>query len=259
MLDSKSSKRPIKKSPKKSPKKTKKVSRNKSSKKSPKKSDQKSTSKVTPNKESSLQRRIREKREKEQLEIQKQKELQIAEEKEEVRKHKIIYKYMENLEKKLTDKFGKHNQGYWIWLDKPKEKIFNKAVTYFQDVVDKNPDIYKGKQLVDVTFIPYHNKRHEKHIFKSPDTWISCNIKVYTVDNNGKLPNKPSGCNWTWWTDDFKLSKFSFKLLNFLIKVIAAGTYTCGQLSGEPLSFMVRNMKTRGVKFGDLLQPLANV
>ncbi|MGL5934912.1 MAG: hypothetical protein ACRCZI_04740, partial [Cetobacterium sp.] len=215
-------------------------------------------SKTIPKKESSLQRRIREKKEKEQLETKKQKELEKAEEKEESRKHKIIYKYMENLEKKLTDKFGKHNQGYWFWNDNPKEKIFNKSITEFQNIVNKTPDKYKGKQLIDVTFIPYHNKRHEKHIFKSQDTWLSCVIKVYTTNDKNQM-KVANSCNWTWRTDDFKLSKFSFKLLNFLIKVIAAGTYTCGQLSGEPLSFMVKNMKKRGVDFGDLLQPLANV
>jgi hypothetical protein len=122
-------------------------------------------------------------------------------------------------------------------------------------MVEKNPKEYKGKYLVYVYFKPYF-KDDPKGMFMTADTWIDCNISIFPVINN-KLDMKPYGCNWTWRTDDFKLSKFSFDLIHFLIKIIKRKIYSCGQLSGEPLSFMIKYIKKEGVKFKPgLLEPL---
>ncbi|MGL5934543.1 MAG: hypothetical protein ACRCZI_02855 [Cetobacterium sp.] len=250
------------KSTKKSLKSSKKS--NKKSKKSLKlniikKSD--SVKKSEPTKpESSLARRTRERKEREATAKETKKQEEIKAKKEEDRKHKIIYKYVDKLSEKLKEKFNNYDgytNGYRIWVDKPNAKL-SKPLNYYQDLLKKKPEKYKDKRYAEIYVKCYH-KEHGKPtlLFRDPDTWIDASIKVFTVKNEKWVATL--ACKWTWRTDDFKLSKFSFKLMNKLLDVINKDIYTCGHLAGEPLSFMIKNMEKRGVDFGDLLQPLANV
>lgn len=249
-----SKKTSLKKSPSKLSSKSSKKSKN--SKKSTK-SKKSPIKKESTRPESSLQRRVREHKEKKLAEQQAKIQEEISIKKEEERKHKIIYKYMEKLDQKFKERF---TNGFWLWVDKPTKVISGKGIQYFRKLISNNPEKYKNKHLAEIVVISNH-KDHgkEKHLFMNKDTWISCRISIFKINNKGEFPKKPDGCNWTWRTDDFKISKFSFKLINFLLDVINKDIYTCGTLSGEPLSFMVKNMKKRGVDFGDLLQPLSNV
>lgn len=236
-----------------SPKKSK-----KKSKRSPRKSPKKSPRNKVVEKEHPFDAIVRKRKEKELAEQQAKIQEELNAKKEEERKHKIIYNYMEKLAPKFKELFGKDSNGYRVWVDAPSKKI-TKPPKYFRDLLDKSPEKYKDKKYAEIYLKPHH-KDHGKQtgLFRDPDTWIDCNIKVFKVGKNGKW-TATYGCKWTWRTDDFKVSKFSFKLINKLIEVVSNNIYTCGQLSGEPLSFMIKNMKKRGVKFGELLQPLTGV
>lgn len=123
-----------KKSNQRSPKKTSQRT-SKRSKKSPAKSSKKVLQKIDTNTkkpESSLARRIRESKEKELAVKQAKKQAEIDAKKEEERKHKIIYKYLEKLDIKLKELFGKDN-GYRVWVDNPNRKI-SKPREYFEDL-----------------------------------------------------------------------------------------------------------------------------
>lgn len=248
------------KSSKRSPTKSKTSKKSKKSKKSPKHEVKKQETKKQEinKKESSLARRVRERKERAEAEKLAKKQQEIDAQNEEERKHKVIYKYMEKLDAKLKETIG---QGFWVWVDDPKfKKILDMGKSDLQKMILKNVDKYKGTRLAEI-YIRSSHKDHGKKsmLFANKDTWINCAIGIFNIDDKGVLKYM-QGCIWSWRTDDFKISKFSYKLIRHLMHIIDRGIYKCGMLDGEPLSYMLKNMKQRGAKFPkDILVPLSGV
>jgi len=199
----------------------------------------------------------RERKEREAKERQAQEKAVIAAKKEEERKHKIIYEYVEKLDNKLKKTI---DDGFFSFVDDPK---FTKLCTSHQNIkkmLKSNPEKYAGRHIAEFYIKSYHNKRNEKHLFHSQDTWISGHVYIYEIDNKGKYTNDPiGGGNFVWLTDDFKITKFSYKFYKFLMHVFDTGVYNFSDLGGVSLSFLINQLKKRGVKFDDILQPLAGV
>jgi len=228
------------------------------SKKSKKYSKKSSKSDKKEN-ESTFMRLYREEEEREAKELIAQKEAAKAEKKETERKHKIIMKYMVKLDKKLNETVG---DGFYSWVDDPKFGKFSMSKEEVDEMVEQNPEKYAGRHLAEFYIKSFHDKRKEKQLFFDKDTWLYVSIYVYNVKKNGKIEYTNSrGGNWVWRTDDFKITKFSFKFLEFLMReVFDKEIYNFTDLGGVPLSFMIKCIKEEGFKFPEgILQPLAGV
>ena len=216
----------------------------------------KKTSKKTLE-EGSLKRRFRIRRENEAKEAKAKIKAEEEAKKEEARKHKIIYKYMTKLAAKLKEDDSTH---FWVWADKPG---FKKLILDYVDVKEAlalDPEQYKKRHIAQFQIMLRHDKHGEERLFGDPDTWISVLITVYPLNDKAQLGVlRPNSCIFAWTTDDFKITKFSFKLLEAIMRIVAAQELRYEGLSGNPLSHLLGVLKKRKFKLDHMFKPLAGV
>jgi len=196
--------------------------------------------------------------EKEAKEKQEQEKAAIAAKKEYQRKCKIIYKHMEKVDKHLQDTVI---DGFSMWVDDPKFTKLEVSREYIEDLAKADPEKYAGRQFAEF-FIKSFHKTHgkEKQLMFDEDAWMTCMISVCKINKNGTIDRRGCrGANWIWRTDDFKITKFTYKFLYFIMRVIAAGHYNFAQVGGVGLNFMIRDMTRNGIKFDKILEPLNGV
>jgi len=227
-------------------------------KKLSKKSSKKSAKSDKKVKESSFMKAFRLREEKESNEKIEQQKAIIAAKKEEERKHKIIMKYMIKLDKKLKETVG---EGFFVWVDEPGFKKFNMDIDKLRKVLKKDVKKYAGKHLAYFYIKSFHDIRDEDHLLIDKDTWIKAQCYVYIIGEDGTLNKRYSigGGDFVWTTNDFKITKPTFKFLEFLMHIFDKGLYHFTTLGGVTLDFIIDDLKEQGVEFGDVLQPLAGV
>ena len=209
--------------------------------------------------EGSLGRRFRLDDKKEAKEAKAKIKAEEEAKKEESRKHAIVRKYILNLEKKFKEVTPSTH--FWVWLDKPGFKKIKSSFTEMQKMVSKNPEKYKGRNLAYFA-IQFEYKNHGKEtIFGNPDAWLSTSLSIHTIDNDGLLvgKNKAWGCDWRWDTDDFKITKFSFKFLDRIMRIVETKKVQCPSIFGKRLSLVMEQIHEKRFKIDDVLQPLAGL
>ena len=227
-------------------------------KKSSKKYSKSLSSKEKEN-ESTFSMLQRERKEKEaSAKLEQEKEMAIAK-KEYEHKCKIVYNYMEKLDKKLKETIG---DGFFVWIDDPKLTKFKISEDKIEKMAKNDPAKYADRSFAYFHFATYHDTHgKEKQLLIADDAWIKCSISICTLKKNGKIDRDGCrGANWIWRTDDFKITKFTYKFLYYVMQIIAADYYSFMQLGGVGLDNMINKMKKNGVKFPKgVLQPLAGV
>jgi len=234
-----------------------------------KKSSKKYSKRIDSNKkvnkdESSFLKRFRKIEEEEARKEMEKEKLAIAEEKEYERKCKIIYKYMVKLKKELEEKNMTH---FWVFLDEPGFKRIVSPFKTMKDYIKKNADKFKNKRIAYFASLLRTDEHGEKMLFGPADIWIGISLNIYHIDNDGNImgKNNSCGCVFNWLTDDFKITKFSFKLLERIMYIVNTKLVTCPSLGGYALSSvinMIRNqyqLKKRNIGVDDLLVPLKGV
>lgn len=183
------------------------------------------------------------------------------------RKEKIITPYIKKLEAKLVDnKFHIHN--YFVWADKLTKKLPDDEITILNEL-KKNPKKYEGKKLALVSILFPYRKRHtpEGNILAHPDSWLKITIHVFTIEEEKvkKATHTFSGFKYyggvvTWLTDDFKITKYSTKLLNFMIKALADEILSFPSVFGVDWEYVVDLFKKNKRPIPEeYLVPLAGV
>jgi hypothetical protein len=67
------------------------------------------------------------------------------------------------------------------------------------------------------------------------------------------------GGHFVWKTEDFKTTKFSFKLLEEIMRPVYNVKYDCTSLMGFQISDVIKDLKKNKVDLSDILKPLAKV
>jgi hypothetical protein len=207
--------------------------------------------------ESIYDRVEREMREKEQKEIDEKKQIEHDRLKEEERKEKIIMKYLTKLDAKFDETQSTH---FWSFPDRSGFKKLYATKLEMEKFLSKTPEKYKNRKIAYFSVSFYHDSP-KTSVFRQDGIWMGASVIIYTLDNDAKFSKKKKiwGCRWMWKTDDFKLTKFSFKLLETIMYPISEKITTCESLMGLPITYVVELLEKKGVDFGDVLQPLANV
>ena len=158
-------------------------------KKSSKKYSKSLSSKEKEN-ESTFSMLQRERKEKEaSAKLEQEKEMAIAK-KEYDRKCKIVYNYMEKLDKKLKETI---NKNFLVWADDPKFTKFKISRDDLEKMTKKDPTKYAGRDFASFYISSYHNTHgKEKQLLIADDAWIKCSISICTLKKNGKIDR--DGC-----------------------------------------------------------------
>ena len=216
----------------------------------------KKTSKKTEQ-EGSFAKTRRLRREKETKEAKAKIKAEEEAKKEETRKHKIIYKYVKKLSTKLEED---DSTDFWVWADRPG---FKKMVLGYKEMkakLMKAPKKYKNRFMAHVSIMLRHDKHGQERLFGQEDEWLSVGITVYELNDKAEIGAiRPKSCLFVWLTDDFKATKFSFKLVETIMRIVAAREIEYFTISGIPLSTVLNHIKRRRLNIDHVLQPLAGV
>jgi hypothetical protein len=209
------------------------------------------------NKENTLAKTIREYKEKEKREAEEKKQKEIDDKKENARKEEIIIPYLEKLDKQLNEK----NLGsFWTFPDRSSFKKINGSFEKIEKMVKKDLDKYANRQIAYFAIRSFHKSKKDS-LLRQYGTLLGVKMSIFHIDSEGNLDgdHKPTGCDYMWTDEDFKTTKFSFKLLERLMHPVAEHKIKCTSIFGFHISFIIKKMERLGVDFSDILNPLANV
>ena len=209
-------------------------------------------------KESAWDKTRRESKEKEERELEEERQRKIEESEEKQRVDNIARRYTEKLYTQLEEKGV---DSFWVFPWKSGFKKLSMTKKEVQKLVKENPKKYQNKTIC-YTAIHAHHNEEETRIHRSNGTWLGVSLvitKLTVVDNIDDDDNKYWGCHFIWANDDFKITKFSFKLLEIITKAVDERKYECPSIFGIPIAVVIKNMKKKKVDFGDSLNPLANI
>lgn len=181
-----------------------------------------------------------------------------AEEKEIKKMEKTVKKYVINLEKEMEKK---NMTEYFILLDNNKHKIFhNGSIDDMEEVVKQNPKKFDKKNLVQVLWSFTHDIRNtdDGAGFIDRDNWIIIYITLYEIRKGESFRSSITySCSLAWHTLDFKVTKFTDELLDFVIKQLSNGKISCFAIGGVPIRDLVGRFERAGVPIPKkILDPL---
>ncbi len=174
---------------------------------------------------------------------------------ERIRAEGIIIPYLDSLSDQLVEK---NLFSFWAWPDrKGFKKINNTTYEKIRDMVKSNPKYY-DRLIAHIKLYTGHTNKYSK----AEREWLSVDISIFHIDEEGNIKNKkdPSwGCHILWKDNDFKISKLSFRLIEELMRIVAAKQHTCESLAGFRLEKVVSDLKAKKIDISEFLNPLAGM
>ena len=170
----------------------------------------------------------------------------------------IIDKYLDSLDTQLDEK---ELYSFWTFPDRTGFKKYkNKSLKDIQRIVNKDIDQYKNRNIAKIHVKPFHHEKSDS-MHGKVGVLLSVGISIFPIDNNGVLNGKDNawGCDFTWHDYDFKISKFSFKLLERILESVQKHDLTGSYFIGTPFTNIVYHLKKLKVNLEDVLSPLAGV
>lgn len=158
---------------------------------------------------------------------------------------------------KLRNKSKKDESlSFWTFADragfkKIKGKDFDDIQKYLKADVEK----YKNRKICQIHI--YTPEKPDKY-----GTWLYVGILAIHTDDKANMRGKNvgnNGCGIMWKEQDFKTTKFSYKLIEAIMHPIADNKHSCSNLSGFHVTKVVNDLKKKGIKLDEFLNPLANL
>lgn len=171
-------------------------------------------------------------------------------------KTEIIHKYLTKLYEQLKEK---KLVSFWLF---PDEKGMKNRITGMNDddienMIKKDIEKYKGRIICGIRIAPHHDEPDSLAMQNEFPIWLSGEIGVYEISDDGKLVEpRRTGLMFRWEEDDFEVTKFSTRLLEKLIRIAASKKYYCVQTFGCKISYIVKKLKEEKIKIDDVLSPL---
>jgi hypothetical protein len=208
--------------------------------------------------ESNAMRRFREMNEASAKAANDAKDKILFEKNEKIRIRKIILPYLDSLYEQLEKK---DLFSFWTFPDrKGFKKIHHTGYFDLQYMIDENPDMYKNRTIVEVNMRTYHDESVGSS-YEELGVMLGISIGIFYIDKHGVFngDNNSYGLDFTWHYEDFKITKFSFKLLEKIIQLVVARKVYGVALIGMQLEEVIERLKKVKVSLNDVLSPLAGV
>lgn len=206
-----------------------------------------------PEKESVYDRVMRESREKEAAEavalIKKENEQKA----DDARVHKLILKHLDDLQDQIEEK---NLLSFWTFPDQSGFKKV-KGLTYdkMQKLIFSDTDKYKNRKICNISISFFHNDP-DTHVFRKAGIYLNVSIDVIPIEADGTMSEKPWGGDMCWELDDFKTTKFSFKLIEIIYREVESKRKIFPSLLGISVTRIIKDLEKQGVDFEGVLKPL---
>ncbi|MGL5934899.1 MAG: hypothetical protein ACRCZI_04675 [Cetobacterium sp.] len=175
-------------------------------------------------------------------------------------KSDIVKEYLISLQKQLKEK---NLLSFFTFPEDSKIKKINDIdFTKMKKILKRNKK-YHGKVLCVFTMV-FHDKNSYK-VFTDSNIYIGFSISFYPIHEDGTIKKTISGQKNSWGCDmhisleDLKVTKFSFKLIDYMIKIMYDEEISCPALTGHPLRYIIQKLQKKGYNFDGLLNPLAGL
>lgn len=174
---------------------------------------------------------------------------------EENRMEKIIVPYLDKLQQQLVEKNLLY---FWIFPDESgniKHKNIN-GVIEMQKLINTDIDKYKNTNIISVSISFYHND-DSTDVYRKLGIYLRVSIVVFPINNKGIISTDYDtwGADIIWKSIDFKLSKFSFKLIESITKAVTERNSFPG-IIGTPFINVINNLQKKGYNFNKVLVSL---
>jgi hypothetical protein len=212
--------------------------------------------KKTSKKESTFARVSREMDEAAAKKIQDAKQKKLADIAEEKRLEKLVIPYLDNLQDQIVEK---DLLSFWTWVDEPGfKKIKNMTFKDMKKFINKDIDKYKNRKIVDISILFHHHDKPTTSI-RQAGYYLTVSISIFPVDKNGVLNGDDNawGADLAWTLQDFKTTKFSFKLIETILRPVGKRKMIFPSLLGFPITDVIEDLKKIRVNFDKVLTPLA--
>ena len=212
-------------------------------------------SKKVSDTETPLAKIIRLRKEKEAKEIKDAKDKALAKIAEEKRLEKLVIPYLDKLQDQIVEK---DLLSFWTFLDEPGfKKIKYMSVDNMKKFISKDSERYKNGRVALISMSFHHHDKPNTTI-RAAGYYFAVSISVFAIDKNGVLDDsKAWGADLAWGLEDFKTTKFSFKLIETILKPVGKRKATFASLLGFPITKVINDLKEIKVKFDKVLTPLA--
>jgi hypothetical protein len=167
-------------------------------------------------------------------------------------KTKVIYNYVNKLEKELKD--SDMDDGYNIWLG---NKVVKKISTSLGDI--KLTKRHEGRYICNVA-LRFFQKYYKNKNANEDSPWINIFLSVYKV-KDGKIikENKDNYCIFQFRTTDFDISTYTPNLMEFIGALISARKYTCGFVIKQSLEDLLKKIKKNKINVEHIIKPLSGL
>lgn len=179
--------------------------------------------------------------------------LELSKEEIAEKNYDTIEEYMAKLRTTLSEK---KILSFWTFADRSGfKKIRNMSFQEMQDAMHADVNQYKNRQVCMIRM----NPRDKADKF---GTWLYTNVWVITTDDKANMKGKKvkeNSCGFMWKEEDFKVTKFSLKLVEAIMHPIADNIHSCSNMSGFHITKIIKDLKKKGVDLSEHLSPLANL
>lgn len=209
--------------------------------------------------EDSYDKFMRSREEKREREGERKHREEIEAKKEKKRIEEIVLTYLDNLKQQIDKK---DSWSFWTFPDRSGfKKLKYMDFKTMQNIIINDINNYKNRRVVSFKLITYHKDTEPTSLRVKYGTLFAVGLRVMNITEDGisKKPKDCWGCDFTWDVDDFKTTKFSFKLLERIMGPIAAKEKTCTSLTGYPITRLIHDLKKLKYDLSDVLNPLAGL
>jgi hypothetical protein len=179
---------------------------------------------------------------------------------EKIRIRKIILPYLDNLISQIDEK---DLSNFWTFPDRTGFKKLYKqthSLSELQEILNENLDMYKNRDIVRIKIMPFHGENVGSS-YEKIGLMLAVGIVKFYIDKNGIVNGNHDsyGLDFSWRYDDFKISKFSFKLLETIMQIVVNNKLMGPGIIGMSLFNVIKRITAKKIDIKSVLNPLAGV
>lgn len=215
----------------------------------------KKVSKVEPKKETSYEEREKARQEKRKQEKQAIKQKEIAKIEEKKQAIEVIVPYLNSLGFQLKEK---NRLSFWAFPDRSGFKKIASRFDNMQKMVQEDIAKYANRKLCLFSIAIYLNPNEYKDF---DHDWLVVSMDIFHLDDKAKLngKNKGWGSCYSWRDEDFKITRFTFNLLEEIMHIVADKKHIFPNITGMPLHHVINDLKKKKIDISRVLNPLAGL
>jgi hypothetical protein len=166
-----------------------------------------------------------------------------------------IVPYLKSLRMQLKNK---HRLDFWSFPDRSGFKKISSRFDDMQKMVQEDVEKYANRKICLFSIAIYLNPKEYKDF---DHDWLVVNMDIFHLDDKAKLNGKNKGWSscYSWRDEDFKITRFTFNLLEEIMHIVADKKHIFPNITGMPLHHVINDLKKKKISIAHVLNPLVGL